>query len=111
MPETPKGARSAKWCALNAVNAIAENSTSTAILIITMTALALADSLAPRINRTAHITTKTIAGRLTMPGSASHGPAEIVCGRTNPKTLSEQFVQILTPPDGHRGGGHAVFEQ
>ncbi len=92
-PEIPNGARSVKWSALNAVNAMAENITSTPILITTITALALADSLAPRINRIAHITTKTVAGRLTTPGWGSHGAAEILCGITNPKRLSSNLFR------------------
>src|ERR1700733_12723280 len=93
MPDTPKGARSLKLPALNAVNAIAENNTSTLSLISTITAFALADSLAPRINSSAHI-----AGRFTTPGSGSHGAAEIACGTTKPKTLSRNLLRYWLQP-------------
>src|ERR1700684_1345096 len=98
MPDRPKGARSLKLPALNAVNAIAENITRTLILITTITAFALADSLAPRINSSAHIATSAIAARFTTPGSESHGAAEIACGRTNPKTLSRNLLRYCLQP-------------
>src|SRR3984885_10217709 len=98
MPDTPKGARSLKLPALNSVNAIAENNTSTLSLITTITAFALADSLAPRINSSAHIATSAIASRFTTPGSGSHGAAETACGRTKPKTLSRNLLRYWLQP-------------
>src|ERR1700733_119551 len=98
MPDTPNGARSLKLPAVKAVNAMAENNTSTPILITTITALAFADSLAPRINSSAHMATSTTAGRLMTPGSGSHGADEIACGRTTPKRLLSSLLRYWLQP-------------
>ena len=65
MPATPNGAKSLRWSASKAVNAMTANMTSTPSLISTMIALTLADSLAPRISSSAHIAISTTAGRFT----------------------------------------------
>ena len=49
------------------VSPMTMNSTSTASLMITMTVLTLADSLAPRSSSRLHRKTSTIAGRLISP--------------------------------------------
>ena len=51
------------------------NMARTPSLMTTMTVFTAADSLAPRIRSSAHITMSTMAGRLTQPGSESHGAA------------------------------------
>jgi hypothetical protein len=82
----------------NAVNAITANMVSTPSLISTMMALTLADSLAPRISSSAHNATRMTAGRLTMPGSASHGAAESACGRCPPRKLSASLLMYWLQP-------------
>ena len=67
MPAAPVSQKSSKWSALNAVKPMTTNSISTLSLISTMTVLTRADSLAPRISSTMHISTSTTAGRLMMP--------------------------------------------
>ena len=49
------------------MTAITMNITSTAILIMTMMAFALADSFEPRISSRQHMKTRMTAGRLMMP--------------------------------------------
>jgi hypothetical protein len=63
------------------------NIASTTSLITTMIAFSWADSLAPRISRSMHSPTRTTAGRLTTPGSESHGAARIACGSSSPVML------------------------
>ncbi len=65
IPETPNGAKSRRWFASNAVKATITKTTSTPSLIITMMALTLADSLAPRMSNNAHITINRTAGTFT----------------------------------------------
>ena len=65
---------------LKAEKATAANRASTDNLMATMIALARADSLAPRMSRTAQRATRMIAGRLTTPGFSSHGAALSACG-------------------------------
>ena len=80
IPAKPESQNPAKWSVLNAVNAMTTKSTSTPSLMITMTVFTTADSLAPRIRSSAHMMIRTTAGRLTMPGSTSHGAADSACG-------------------------------
>ncbi len=54
MPATPNGANSANRSVSKAVKAMTANITSTPSLMITMTALTFADSLAPRMSSRAH---------------------------------------------------------
>jgi hypothetical protein len=54
---------------LNAVNARIRNSTSTAILISTITVLALALSFTPRMSTAVTASTRNAAGTLTTPPS------------------------------------------
>lgn len=80
MPATPNGTKSLRWSALYALNAMIMNMPSTPSLISTMIALTLADSLAPRINSSAHSPIRMTAGRFTQPGWVSHGAADNTCG-------------------------------
>ena len=54
--------------ASNPVKAIAAKNTRIASLMITMMALVVADSLAPRTSRKPHMITRRIGGRLMFPG-------------------------------------------
>ena len=72
------------------------NSTSTPILIITMTALTFADSLAPRISSSAHSTIRMTAGRLKSPPCS--GACDRFSGIVKPKTLSRSSLRYCDQP-------------
>ena len=72
------------------------NSSSTPILIITMTALTLADSLAPRISSSVHSTIRTTAGRLNMPPCS--GACDRFSGMVKPKRLSRSSLRYCDQP-------------
>ena len=72
------------------------NSSSTPILIITMTALTFADSLAPRISSSAHSTIRTTAGRLN--SAALLGACDRFSGMVKPKTLSRNSLRYCDQP-------------
>ncbi len=94
IPAKPACQKSAKWSVVNAVNAMRTNIASTQSLMITMTVLTVADSLAPRISNSAHMTISTMAGRLTMPGlSLPHGAAISACGSCQPNRLSRSLFR------------------
>ena len=110
MPATPKGAKSRRWSASNAVKAMTTNTTSTPSLIITMTALTLADSLAPRISSNAHITISTTAGRFRSAGLCVPRRGRQRLRQLKSQDIAQQLVQIAAPADRDRGGGHPVFQ-
>ena len=83
----------AKWSVLNAVNAMMTNISSTPSLMITMMVFTRADSLAPRISSSAHMMMRMTAGRLIVPGSASHGAADNACGICTPNRLSNNLFR------------------
>ena len=60
---------------------------------MTIAALTLADSDAPRISRTAHRATRTSAGRLIRPGSASHGAEDSAVGISQPIRLFSSWFR------------------
>ena len=93
IPAKPAFQNPAKWSVVNAVKAIATNNASTPNLMITMTVLTVADSLAPRISSSAHMTIKSMAGRLTMPGVSPNGEALSECGSVNPNKLSSSLFR------------------
>ena len=100
MPATPKGAKLANRSVLNAENAITANITSTPSLMMTMTVLTAADSLAPRTSNSAHSATTTAAGTLKTPGVESQGAAERACGSQYPRKLSRSlFTYWLQPTE------------
>src|SRR5215213_7162399 len=72
------------------------NRIRTAILISTMVALTLADSLAPRSSSDAQSQISTIAGRLTTPSCS--GDAESECGIVNPNRLSSSSLRYCDQP-------------
>lgn len=80
IPATPNGAKSRRFPELNAVNPMMTNISRTDSLMITMTALTAADSLAPRMSRKAHMVISTTAGRFSTPGLSSKGAADSACG-------------------------------
>src|SRR5215217_5149761 len=85
MPAAPKGANGAKLSPEKAVNAIMTKRISTAILMITMTAFAVADSRARR---------------------REHG-----FRHSEHEQAGEQLVEVLRPPNRHGGRGDAVLEE
>ncbi len=93
MPPKPLSQKPAKWSVLNAVNATATNKPSTHSLRITITVLTAADSLAPRISRSAHMMMRTMAGRLTMPGFSPHGAVDSACGNRQPNRFSSSLLR------------------
>jgi hypothetical protein len=93
IPAQPESQKPAKWSVLNAVNAMTINISSTPSLVITMTVLTKADSLAPRMSNSAHMMIRMTAGRLIMPGEASHGAADNDCGICTPNRLSSSSLR------------------
>ena len=67
MPAGPASQKPLKWSASKAVMPMTTNISSTVSLIITMIVFTRADSLAPRMSSTMHISTSTTAGRLMIP--------------------------------------------
>ena len=82
--------------ALNAVNATQTNNISTASLMITVTALTVADSLAPRISSTQHIATSTAAGMLMIPPSP--GGAANASGSCQPTVCPSRELRYSPHP-------------
>jgi hypothetical protein len=80
------------------VKAITANITSTESLMMTMTVLTFADSLAPRISSSAHRPTSVMAGRLTMPGWTSQGAAERASGSRKPRKFSSSLLTYWLQP-------------
>jgi hypothetical protein len=93
MPAMPLSQKPWKWSALNAVSAMMMNIPSTPSLISTMIVLTKADSLAPRISSSMHITISKTAGRLTMPGVSSQGADVSDCGSCQPNRLSNNLFR------------------
>ena len=77
-------------------NASTMNMTSTPILIITMMALTLADSLAPRIRSSEHSTIRMTAGRLRTPPCS--GAWDSDSGIVKPKRLSKSSLRYCDQP-------------
>src|SRR3981081_2383131 len=98
MPSMPLSQKPWKWSALNAVSAMMMNIDSTPSLISTMTVITAAASLAPRISSSMHIATSKAAGRLTMPGVASHGADVSDCGSCHPNRLSSNLFRYPLHP-------------
>jgi len=95
MPVAPMGAKSARLLVFQPVMPTATNMTSTAILMITITALTVADSLAPRISSIMHSPTSTMAGMLMMP---TGGAAASTCGICQPVRLSSSWLRYSDQP-------------
>ena len=101
IPAAPAPQKSSKWSPLNAVNPMITNSISTASLMITMTVLTSADSLAPRISSIMHISTSTTAGRLISPVTLSSygmGEYDSASGSCTPKRLSVSSLKYPLQP-------------
>jgi hypothetical protein len=96
MPAAPKGANGVKLSPEKAVNAIMTKRISTAILMITMTAFAVADSRAPRMSSRQHSVTSTIAGKLKSPPSP--GAATMASGMRNPNRLENSSSRYCAHP-------------
>ena len=88
--------KSARLSEFQPVSPITTNSTSTPILIITMIALTVADSLAPRISRDALSNTSTMAGRLITPPAS--GALDNASGMVNPNRLSSSSFRYCDQP-------------
>ena len=91
MPDAPESQKFEKWSALKAVSPMITNIISTPSLMITMTVLTIADSLAPRISRIVHIRISTTAGRLIRPvvlSSYGIGEYDSESGSDTPNRLS-----------------------
>ena len=109
IPVTPNGAKSEQVVGVPALIPITMNSTRTPILISTMIALVLADSLAPRISSRVHRTTRMTAGRLRTPPCS--GAWDRRLGDREAEEVVEELVEVLRPADGDGGSGHAVLQQ
>ena len=72
------------------------NSASTPSLTSTITALTFADSLAPRMSSSAHATTSTTAGRLTIPPPS--GEVDRNSGIWKPNRLSSSWLRYSDQP-------------
>ena len=96
MPENPNGVKWLRFAESQPVTPITMNMMSTAILIATMTALVFADSLAPRINSSAHITTSSTAGRLNTPPCS--GAFASASGIWKPNRLSSSWLTYSDHP-------------
>jgi hypothetical protein len=96
MPVTPNGAKSAKLSVFQPVMPMTTNITSTAILMTTMIALTVADSLAPRMSSSAHSVTSTTAGRLSTPPPS--GDWERTSGIRNPNRLPSSWLRYCDQP-------------
>ena len=66
------------------------------ILISTMMALTVVDSLAPRMSRRAHRTTRMTAGRLNQPPCS--GALDRASGISNPNRLSRNWLRYCDHP-------------
>ena len=98
IPETPNGAKSLRLPESNAVKPMTMNMPSTDSLMMTMTVLTAADSLAPRISNSAQSAIRMTAGRLSTPGLSSHGACESESGRWTPITLSMSLFRYWLQP-------------
>src|ERR671915_11695 len=95
-PPAPNGAKSDRLSEFQPVTPTTTKSTSTPILISTMAALTLADSLAPRISSSVHSTTSAIAGRLITPSAS--GAFERSAGIVNENRLSSSSLRYCDQP-------------
>ena len=109
MPPSPNGVKSDRLSELQPCTPSTTNSTSTPILIITITALTFADSLAPRISSSVQSPTRTTAGRLKMPPAS--GACDNDVGDREAEQVVQQLVEVLRPADRDGRRGHAVLEQ
>jgi len=96
MPLTPKGAKSARLLVFQPVTPTTTKSISTLSLITTITAFALADSLAPRMRSNMHSMTSTIAGTLMMPPSS--GEKANASGIWKPNRLFSSWLTYCDHP-------------
>ena len=96
MPASPKGAKSARLSEFQPCSPSTMNSTSTAILIITITALTFADSLEPRISSSVHRAIRITAGRLSTPPCS--GACDSASGIMKPNRLSNSSFRYCDQP-------------
>ena len=96
MPAKPNGAKSDRLSEFQPVTPSTMNSTSTPILISTITAFVLADSLAPRISSSAHSNTRMTAGRLNTPPCS--GACDRLSGILKPNRLSKSSFRYCDQP-------------
>ena len=89
------------------------NSASTPSLMITMMVLTVADSLAPRISNSVHMTIKIDGGQVddARVVAPSGGSGQRSAAAWNPNEVVQQLVQVAAPSDGRRRHRDAVFQQ
>ena len=108
-PSAPNGAKSDRLSESQPVAPTRMNRIRTATLISTITALTLADSLAPRMSSSVQRMIRTTAGVLnTPPCSGAFGER---LRDLEPEQVVEQLVEVLRPADGDRGRRDAVLQQ
>src|ERR1700712_3892447 len=95
-PLKPNGANGAKLSEFQPLIPMTMNRISTVILITTIVALTFADSLVPRMSSRAHSTTRTTAGRLTIPPDS--GDDESASGIWTPNRLSSSWLRYSDQP-------------
>src|SRR5690349_4677499 len=96
MPSKPEGAKFDRWFESQPWRPTTTNSASTPSLIITMIALILADSLAPRRSSSVQSQINTTAGRLNTPPCS--GAWDIASGIVKPKRLSSSSLRYCDHP-------------
>ena len=96
IPFTPAGAKSERLSESQPEMPSTMKSSSTPSLIITMIALTLADSLAPRSSRNMHSTMRMTAGTLKMPPCS--GACAKSSGIVKPKRLSSSSLRYCDQP-------------
>ncbi len=96
MPAKPNGAKGERLSAFQPITPMTMKSTSTAILIITITAFVLADSLTPLISSSAHKNTRMTAGRLNTPPCS--GACDRLSGILKPNRLSKSWFRYCDQP-------------
>src|SRR5215208_5540532 len=96
IPANPNGAKLAKLSLVQPNRPTTMNRTNTPSLISTITALTVADSLAPRISSSAHNPTSTTAGRLISPPPS--GDWDTRSGIRTPNRLSSSSLTYSDQP-------------
>lgn len=91
-PERPSGMNGVRFPAWKPVRPIARKSTRMQILMPTMTALTLTDSLTPRTRRKQTSATRITAGRLNQPPSWPGAP-DSAAGIRTPKARSRNLFR------------------
>ncbi|HEY6744137.1 MAG TPA: hypothetical protein VI357_00325 [Mycobacteriales bacterium] len=95
-PWNPLGANGVRLSAVNAVNARARNSSSTASLTSTMMVLARALSSTPTMSSAVTASTRNAAGRFTVPPSP--GGSLSAFGRVTPNSESSRLLRYRPQP-------------